>query len=70
MGQSEGKVQCGQGGGAEPGNAINVNACVPIAACQSQVAVSQVEPSFPLSLALSLSSSMWAAAAASAATTH
>lgn len=36
----------------------------------SQVAASQVEPSFPLSLALSLSSSMWAAAAASAATTH
>lgn len=27
----------------ESGNAINVNACVPIAACQSQVKSSQVE---------------------------
>lgn len=47
FGQSEGKVQSGPGGrgGAEPGNAINVNACVPIAACQSQVEASRSESS-------------------------
>lgn len=33
------------GGGAESGNAINVNACVPIAACQSQVESSRIKSS-------------------------
>lgn len=67
----------------ESGNAINVNACVPIAACQSQVKSSQVESHPVKSRQVPIVSvsvfvfAMWAMAAAAgaapaapAATTH
>lgn len=62
----------------ESGNAINVNACVPIAACQSQVKSSQVESrQVPIVFVSVFVFAMWAMAAAAgaapaapAATTH
>lgn len=50
----------------ESGNAINVNACVPIAACQSQVKPSRVK-SRQVPIVFVFVFAMWAAAAAAGA---